>query len=165
MQNKSLEVDLPTVKYGKLKIKKVDNDDKTKALEGIGFKVYSQSKQNWVKVENNNMTFVNFDNATEFKTGKNGYTQEINKLPLGKYAIYETSIPQLLQDTYQLTDTITLTKKDGTKYTRVAKKIKEQEIKSSSEVELTATNKKAFVDLQIKKVDETTGQNLTRNWI
>lgn len=158
--NKSLEVDLPTVKYGKLKIKKVDNDDKTKALEGIGFKVYSQSKQNWVKVENNNMTFVNFDNATEFKTGKNGYTQEINKLPLGKYAIYETSIPQLLQDTYQLTDTITLTKKDGTKYTRVAKKIKEQEIKSSSEVELTATNKKAFVDLQIKKVDETTGQNL-----
>ena len=158
--NKSLEVDLPTVKYGKLKIKKVDNDDKTKALEGIGFKVYSQSKQNWVKVENNNMTFVNFDNATEFKTGKNGYTQEINKLPLGKYAIYETSIPQLLQDTYQLTDTITLTKKDWTKYTRVAKKIKEQEIKSSSEVELTATNKKAFVDLQIKKVDETTGQNL-----
>ena len=41
------------------------------------------------------------------------YTQEINKLPLGKYAIYETSIPQLLQDTYQLTDTITLTKKMG----------------------------------------------------
>ena len=78
------------------------------------------------------MTFVNFDNATEFKTGKNGYTQEINKLPLGKYAIYETSIPQLLQDTYQLTDTITLTKKDGTKYTRVAKKIKEQEIKFRS---------------------------------
>lgn len=155
-----LTLNLAVPKYGSLQIKKTDKSSGN-VLEGIGFKIYNSSKKLWVKQDETEITFVTFDNATEFKTDSKGYTKKIDKLPLGSYIIYETSLPDDLQDYYSI-GTIKITNsKTGKEETKTAKKIKEVSIDSSSTVTVEATNTKAYRQLQILKQDESSKKNLS----
>lgn len=152
--------------YGALQIKKVDEDDKNQTLEGIGFKIYSQTAKNWIKTNKNNevVDYVSFDEATQFKTGKDGLTAEIKKLKLdAKYDIYETYIPDELSNIYALTQ---ITIPTQTEKVKAKKLIENQEVKSGIKgtepvvTAVTGTNKQYYGALKIVKKDKDTGENL-----
>ena len=172
--SKTVEVELPTVKYGSLQIHKKDADNQDINLQGIEFKVYNWSKKQWVTIDGNGKVNCNGKNVNEaqvFTTNKNGYADTaqglpkdkngnpiIKNLPLGKYIIYETKIPESLSEQYEITGTVTVN--NGEKIT--AKKIKTSstadngiiEIGNGKTITVEATNKKAFTSLRIQKTDE-----------
>lgn len=163
--NKTLEINLPkaSVNVGKIVINKTDTNSK-KTLQGVGFKVYNESNKRWLAYDKNGkVSWTSFDNATELKTDKNGKV-EANNLLLGKYIVYETSIPDSLKGIYELTSTIkikSLDPKSNKVYTRTAKKIQEVEIKVGSTITVNAKNTKAYSSLEIVKTDSKTGETIS----
>lgn len=155
------EVELEAPKFGKLEIVKVDEFKNSQLnLQNIGFKVYSQNNNNWLKVENGKITFVDFDLADEFKTDKNGNVSTIDNLPLGRYKIYETSIPSALQDYYYL-PTIKLKDNAGKEFPTNAKLVKVNgkdyiDISSGQKATVTVTNSRDYTNFYIIKRDEDT---------
>lgn len=120
-----VEVNLEVPKFGTLQIQKHDQFKNAEVnLEGVGFMVWSESNKAYVNVKDGKIQYVDYETAkkNEFKTSKDGKTAEIKNLPLGRYKIYETSIPEHLQDRYALYDT-TLPNKDGKTVSTKAKLI------------------------------------------
>lgn len=120
-----VELNLEVPKFGTLQIQKYDQFKNAEVnLEGVGFMVWSESNKAYINVKDGKIQYVDFETAkkNEFKTSKDGKTDEIKNLPLGRYKIYETSIPEHLQDRYALYDT-TLPDKDGKTVSTKAKLI------------------------------------------
>ena len=164
-------IDLEVPKFGKLEIKKTDQfKDADVSLKDIGFVVWSESKKAYINVNNGKISYVDFETAkkdeNEFKTDKNGVVPTIDNLPLGKYKIYETSIPSQLQDYYELKE-ITLPDKNGKEVKANAKVVtikndagKTQsyvQVKSGQTATVTAINYRDFNTLILKKIEEDTG--------
>ena len=146
------EVELEAPKFGKLQIVKVDEFKSSSInLKDIGFKVYSVNNKNWLKIQDNKVTFVDFDKADELKTNKDGKTDVIDYLPLGRYMIYETYLPDNLKEYYLLPE-ITLKNKDGVEFTTTAKLVKINgndyiNIASGQQVTITATNYREYTSI------------------
>ena len=89
-----------------LQIKKIDTSGKGN-VKNIGFKVYSHVSGNtgWLQVGADSKITgytANFDDATTLITSKNGVTPKITGMPVGKYTIYETDLPDKYQYLYTL---------------------------------------------------------------
>lgn len=138
------------IKYGSLKIIKTD-EDSGKALNGIGFKIYSDSEGKWLD-STGQATKTSFSSAYEFKTanidldgnGKIGEGEsgviKIDKLPIGKrYYIYETNLGEY-SDIYEIGNT----KIDGE--IEQAKLVWAPQITSDVQVQ-NITNKQKYVTL------------------
>ncbi len=155
-QKVSLTLEVP--KFGSLQIQKYDefkNSDVN--LEGVGFMVWSESNKAYINVKDGKIQYVDFETAkkNEFKTSNNAKTEIINNLPLGRYKIYETSIPEHLQDRYALYDT-TLPDKDGKTVSTKAKLIEVDgqdyvQINNGQFIEIGAENPVEFSSLYIIK--------------
>lgn len=164
-QGQSVELEVP--KYGKLQITKTDEFKNSNLnLKNIGFVIWSQSKKAYIQEKNGKIEYVDFATAkkNEFKTDENGKTKEIQNLPLGKYTIYETSIPGNLKIYYDLPET-TLNDKDGKTVKTNAKLVKVEnknyvQIKSGQIATITAQNKRDFTTIVLRKIDEDTKQPL-----
>lgn len=151
---------------GSLTIKKVDNDNPNVPIKGIGFKIYSVEKDNWIKINQEGaISYVPFeDQNTELYTDGDGIIQ-IDNLPKGKYKVYETKIPQELQNIYEITETQRIKRYDQIYYDVKAKIIKDangnDEITiTSNDLILTAKNRKTNGKIIIQKQDSSTKKNL-----
>lgn len=135
-----------TPEYGSLQIKKIDEDTQ-ETLPGIGFKIYSKAKQQWLLLSSNNeLTFyTSFSNATEVKTKTDGLTDIITKLPEGEYDIYETSLGNYI-NTYKL-DEMSVPG-ESQKYAAKFIETKNVEANGASDPAISiGENKKAFIKL------------------
>ena len=159
------EVQLPIPTSGKLQILKKDEfNDSNLNLKNIGFMVWSVNKKAYIIVNSKGkIEYVDFETAkkNEFKTNKKGETEVINNLPVGKYKIYETSLPDNLKQYYELPDK-TLNDGKGGKVKTKAKLVKVDDkdyvvIKSGQLVPVTAVNHRDFTTLKVQKIDEDTG--------
>ena len=169
------KVSLPVPENGTLEIIKNDQYSTSINLSGIGFKVYKEGS-GWLKEDG---TYGYFKDGKEFLTGwKYDYRNNkenkildrqgnvvknqivIDGIPLGNYRVYETSIPESLQKYYKL-GKLEFTTKYATKDTPretdwydaelVKKDVK---IDAANTYTVTHTNKRAYADFQIKKVDK-----------
>lgn len=78
---------------GNLKVIKVDKDDNTVKLSGVGFYIQNKDTSKYVKVANGKTSYVDKkEDATEFITDKNGEIL-IKNLVVGTYVAYETKNP------------------------------------------------------------------------
>lgn len=78
---------------GDLKVIKVDKDDNTILLEGVGFKIKNKKTGLYVyRASNGAISYVSESQATEFLTDSNGEIL-IENLIVGDYIAYETSNP------------------------------------------------------------------------
>lgn len=146
------EVELEAPKFGKLEIVKVDEYKSSSiSLKDIGFKIYSVTNKNWLKIQDNKVTFVDFNSADELRTNKDGKTDLIDYLPLGRYMVYETYLPESLKEYYLLPE-ITLKNNDGSEFTTTAKLVKINgndyiDIASGQQVTITATNYREYTSI------------------
>ena len=80
---------------GSLVIKKVDEGTKN-IVSGIGFKVFDNSNNKWLQINQTTGeitgTTEDFELATELTTDATGYTVKIKDVPAGGYAVYETNL-------------------------------------------------------------------------
>ncbi len=73
-------------------IEKVDEDDNTIKLPGVGFKFYNNEAKKYIKSDGTTYEYVDTEEeATEFITDDNGKI-EIKNVPSGTYLVYETKI-------------------------------------------------------------------------
>lgn len=166
------EIPLPVPTFGKLQILKEDElKDPNLKLDNIGFVVWSMNKKAYViQNSNNKIEYVDFATAkeNEFKTDTTGVTKVINNLPVGRYKIYETSIPEDLSIYYELPE-IEIEEIGGqTRVTTRAKPVvivddngKEHEyveVKSGQLAPVVAVNKRDFTTLVLEKIDADTPQ-------
>lgn len=173
--SRSIELSVP--KFGNLQIKKVDSSTGD-VLAGIEFKVYNYTTKKWLQIASNGtISFVDKSgSATTLTTNSKGYANAqglpkdtnknpiIKNLPYGKYLVYETKIPDSLSNYYEITTKCTVS--NGEEIT--AKKMITDKTESNGLIELgagqtivlTAENTKDFTQLQIQKIDETTGLSL-----
>ncbi|MBR3254943.1 MAG: hypothetical protein IKF97_01760 [Clostridia bacterium] len=138
------------------------DEDTQEMLDGIEFKLYKVATKNqeagWVEFDKNNeviSTEASFDKASSLIT-VNGKTQEITKLPIGEYMIFETSVgpnTQYTIGTYRMPDGGLLNAKMLDKVTIKANK--------TGYTFLEETNKKEFIDISgIVWEDVKTGKNI-----
>ena len=104
------------------------------------------------------------DQNTELYTDGDGIIQ-VDNLPKGKYKVYETKIPQELQNIYEITETQRIKRYDQIYYDVKAKIIKDangnDEITiTSNDLILTAKNRKTNGKIIIQKQDSSTKKNL-----
>ncbi len=120
---------------GNLKIIKVDKENHSTKLAGVGFKIKESATGKYVnKASDGTITYVTESQATEFVTDKNGEIL-IEGLKSGKYLIYETVNPN---EKYEL---------DKTAKTAV--------VSLGNTTSITIENvKKDIGDLKIIKVDQ-----------
>ena len=92
--DKTAELKIPNKKaVGNLKVIKVDAKNNEVKLAGVGFYVKNEDTNKYVKVEANQVKYVdNKEDATEFITNKNGEF-EVKDLIVGTYKAYETKNP------------------------------------------------------------------------
>ena len=158
----SEELEVP--KFGKLQIVKKDEFDNSNLnLKDIGFVVWSVNKQAYI-IQNSNgkIEYVDFATAkkNEFKTNDKGETVVIDNLPVGKYRVFETSLPSALQEYYVIPE-VTLKDKDGeNRFTTNAEQKALVQVKSGQSITVTAENKRAFTNFYIDKIDKLTGTKL-----
>ena len=83
------------LKYVVIEVIKVDKNNNTIKLEGVGFKFYNEDDGKYLKVDENN-EFVEYvdtmEEATEVKTDNEGKIK-LNYVPKGTYLAYEISNP------------------------------------------------------------------------
>ena len=78
---------------GNLNILKVNKKNQKVVLQGVGFKFQNKGNKKYVKVQGDTVSYVDkFEDATEFKTDKNGKIK-VKKLIVGDYIAYETQNP------------------------------------------------------------------------
>ena len=133
-------------------------DEVSNLLSGIGFKIYSYAKQNWLKIDSNNKVsnYVSFDQATELITDNNGLTSKIDKVPVGKYMIVETNVGRY-GDIYEL-GTFNLNGENLPG--KIKKENYDVQANANNLVTITDTNKADYGKIQIQKVDEETNEPL-----
>lgn len=164
------EISLPKATSATLQMLKEDEVKGSNLdLSNIGFMVWSVNKKAYIQVnKNGKIEYTDFATAkkNEFKTGKDGKTQVIKNLPVGKYKIYETSIPSKLEQYYKLPE-ISMPEKGGDKTVKTTGKSvivngKDYvDLKAGQTAPVTATNKRDYVpEFRIQKVDKTTGKAL-----
>lgn len=160
--NNSTELHLPTPKAGTLEIQKVDQfKDSKVSLKDIEFKVYAE-KKGWVNATGEKIEFVSkFDDAKAFKTDKNGKIT-IKNLPTGKYSIYETGLPNNLQEIYELGEIKVPGKDEKVKAKRVTQGKNGQyyTVSAGQTATVTAVNDRARTDVYVHKTDADTGKAL-----
>lgn len=87
----SFDYDIPLL--GNLKVIKVNKNNEIVKLSGVGFYVQNANTKKYVKIDNNETTYVeNREDATEFITDSNGEIT-IKNLIVGDYIAYETKNP------------------------------------------------------------------------
>lgn len=161
------EVELEVPKYGTIQILKKDSiKDSNLKLENIGFMVWSVNKQAYI-IENKEgkIEYVDFKTAkaNEFKTDAEGKTKVIKNLPVGRYKIYETSIPDELKIYYELPEIEMPEKGNKEKVKTNGKLVSNEEdkkdyfdITSGAVVPVIATNIRDFTTLVLEKIDKDT---------
>ena len=137
---------------GKISLKKTDEFNTQLNFSNIGYKIYDKKRGKWVTDISTDTSFGAYKYAKEFFTDNKG-NLTINNLRVGDYVIYETSIPTLLQDYYELTE---ITLEDGKK----AKEIDTVSITESNQNitidEAKAKNTRDYISLNIHKRDKLT---------
>ena len=120
--------------YISFTIEKVDEDDNSIKLEGVGFKFYNVEEGKYITLDRNN-EFTGYvdriEQATEVETDANGRIQ-LNYVPMGTYRAYETKNPDKGYDV--LGEPIEFTPEDGSN--------------------IVITNKLSYISFEIEKVDE-----------
>ncbi len=122
--------------YGSISITKVDAENKTLLLDGVEFKLYHAADVSSIDSVDGLAGITPFRDG---KTGKNGNpkgTLVFDELPLGEYALFETSVP------------------DG--YLRVSKKYNVNVTTAGIKVELEISNihESSAGNIELKKTDE-----------
>lgn len=97
-----------TPDLGSLQIHKTAEEN-NENLDGIGFKIYSNSEEKWLDIDTASGQLKGYSNdfksIEDLVTGEDGKTQLITKLPKGKYLVYETKIDEKYKDIYSLEET------------------------------------------------------------
>lgn len=170
-QNPEIDIDIDTPEFGELSIIKESTiKNKNVSLKDIGFVVWSRKQKAYINVNNGKIEYVDFETAkkNEFKTDKNGKVEKISNLPLGKYEVYETSIPDNLKDYFELPET-TLKDTNDKKVKTTAELVEVEvdgkskkyvSVKAGQTAKVTATNYQKFVPVVLEKVDKKTGKPL-----
>ena len=113
-------------------IEKVDADNKSIKIEGVGFKFYNQDEKKYIKKSGNTYEYVSsINDATEFKTDRNGKIQ-LEYVKIGKYLAYETSM-------------------ENKAYEIAEKPVEIQVTKNTKNIQIT--NQKKYITVTIEKVD------------
>ena len=149
----------PEKKIGDIEILKKDEFNASLNFKNVGFKLYNVNR-GWVAEDNNgNIKYVkHFDNAKEYKTGENGKVT-IKNVDAGKYKIFETSIPEELEQYYKIGtwNVPIFGTEEREKRTAVAVKNDKDgyvhEVQKGSKITVTRVNTRAYSSLKIKKID------------
>ena len=92
-ENINMSFDYNIVLQGNLKVIKVNKNNETVKLQGVGFYVQNKDTKKYVKASGNTTSYVDKrENATEFITDTNGEIT-IKNLLVGTYVAYETKNP------------------------------------------------------------------------
>lgn len=134
-----------------IKIRKVDENTKV-PLSNVGFKLQNTiiGESGWVRIENGNVTYTDFNNATELFTNQSGECT-FEKVLTGYYAVYETKNPNPYYDQY-----VNKIVKDG-----IIAYDANNGIDRRVTIDVEATNPKNSIDLKVIKEDADTKARLS----